>query len=176
MQMQFPGSHPWSAVQMGTVHQLFSSSAPTGEQSVMQGEVALLQRHLKAFSAWVGSVACRGYYSISSVRVKRGIVTLLQTTTATTKCNFKWVTVKCRVIKVFRQKVIKANLTCTSCWRRLTSMLRSIWMSSRREYARGECLKWPTIFLALARVSVTLRCESRPSCTHSPDSAPPCPS
>ncbi len=40
-------------------------------------------------------------------------------------------------------------------------------LSSRREKAKGECLKCPIILLALASVSVTLGWESRPSCTTS---------
>jgi len=56
---------------------------------------------------------------------------------------------------------------CTSCWSRFAGWLSSNWRSSRRELARAECLKCPTILRPTATVSATLLCDRRPSWTTS---------
>lgn len=55
------------------------------------------------------------------------------------------------------------HLVLTSCCRRFGGMFISSCMSCSRAYARGECLKCPTICLPLVMASLTARCDRSPS-------------
>ena len=58
---------------------------------------------------------------------------------------------------------VEFHLVGSSCFRWCCGSQRFFWISLKRLYARGECLKCPTILRYMTRASITARCVSTSS-------------